>query len=88
MIPLDKEKQIRNLLKKGISGREIAKIIGVSRGTIQRIKKLPRLRKHDPPVQGFRKLKQLKKARRCNICGGKVKIWPCLLCHPEVVYYD
>jgi len=84
MIPIEKEIQIRLMLKKGLSTRMIAREIGVARQTVETIKSLPRLRRRRKPCTILPK----NRPRKCSTCGGMVKIWPCLLCHPEIGDYD
>lgn len=85
MIPIAKEIQVRLLLKEGLSNREIARRTKVARGTIATIKTFPKLRnrQHSPKV-----FRRVRKPCRCKTCGAKVKILPCLACHPEVGRYD
>jgi hypothetical protein len=84
VIPFSKEKLIRGLLSQKIPDREIARQVGVSTTAVRAIKKAPALR----GGRTIPKLRSLVRPRRCNDCGGKVKIWPCLLCHPETADYD
>lgn len=84
MISIAKEKQIRLLLKDGLTNREVAKRARVSRDTVATIKKSPELRKRPPP----KRLKRLRKPRRCKTCGTLLKTQLCLLCHPEIGRYD
>lgn len=83
MIPIEKEKEIRLLLKGGISGRKIAIGVGVVRQTVRLIKESPELRprKKRKKKQPFKKLK---KPCKCPTCGGKITFRPCLLCNPEI----
>jgi len=85
MISVEKEQQIRLLLKDGLSIRKIAKKVEVARGTVTAIKKLSEMRKRNSFQDG---IKKLKKPRRCKTCGGMMKLWPCLWCHPEAGDYD
>lgn len=87
MISIAKEKQIRLLLKKGLSNREIAKRTGTARATVDALKKLPKLRERKYK-RLRRELKKLKEPRKCPTCEGMVEIWPCILCHPGVGNYD
>jgi len=77
MIPSEKEKRIRSLLAQGLSNAAIARDVGVDPETVRVRRKSPK-----------QKLEKLKKPRRCKICRGKVKIWPCLKCHPKVGDYS
>lgn len=85
MISIKKEKWIRLLLKDGLSNRKTARRVGVSRGTVNTIAKLPNLRKRKRSPKALRKLR---KPRKCKTCGERVDIWPCLICHPKVGDYD
>lgn len=85
MITIDKEKLIRKLLSEGETAVSIAERVNVSRKLVGKIRKLQWIR--DRRGGKRRKKtgvpKKLKEPRRCGMCGGKVTIWPCLLCNPK-----
>ena len=84
MISRKVEQEIHRLLQEGLKYRAIVKRLGVSLGTVSNIRQLPTIR----PRHFIPKIKRLKKARRCPMCGELLKEWPCLLCYPEARNYD
>jgi len=80
MIDIDTEKKIRKLLSEGVMFKDIAERLHVGRKLIGKINKLPEIRDRKG-AQGKRII------RRCPTCGGKVFLWPCLLCNPQVGCY-
>ncbi len=66
-IPLSKHKEIIHLYGQGLSLREVARRTGVSRCTVERLKKIAPGSK---PIVG---------AQRCPTCGAMVMM-PCLAC--------
>lgn len=72
--------EIRKLLgDKTLSQRDIAKMTGVSRGTVRAIAKDPDLADRRRDVEADRLPAKRKIPRRCPTCGGKVYL-PCRLC--------
>ncbi len=76
MISVDKEEKIRKLLSEGVKLKVITERLGVSRRLVVVISKLSEIRERKGP-QGRQKI------RRCPTCGGKVYVWPCILCNPQ-----
>ncbi len=78
MIAQHKVEQVRYLLSQGVSQRKIARIVGISRGTVVAIAHGKRRDAPEPdeldgwPAHG--------EPRRCPGCGGMVYL-PCRLCH-------
>lgn len=87
MISIEKEKQIRLLLGKGLSNREIARKTGTARATVDALAKLPGLRERKCK-RSRQELKKLRGPRKCPTCEGIVEIWPCLVCHPGMGNYN
>jgi len=83
MIPRAVEIKVRSLLKTKLSNRRIARQVGISKGTVKAIKDSPDIR----PRRFIPKIKRAKE-HKCETCGGLIKTEICLLCHPEVGYYD
>lgn len=88
MIPIEKEKQIRELLTMGWSLRQIAAKLEISRTTVKTIKECPELRKRRASVKKTEEFQKLKEPRKCKICGAKMKVWPCILCHSLYSPFD
>ncbi len=85
MIPFEKEMKIYVLLKEGLDNAEIGRRVGVGTTTVERKRKQATFTACSPaPCQ----LRRLSKFRKCETCGIRTKTWPCLLCHPEVGYYN
>ena len=85
MISIEKEKLIRKLLRTGLTAVEITRRTGVNRKLIGQIKKLSEIRKRKTFRRHVEKdiPYELKEAKRCEKCGGKVFVWPCLICNPK-----
>ena len=80
MIAHAKLDEIRELLgDKSLSQRDIAKMTGVSRGTVRAIANNPELADRRRDVAADRVPAKRKVPRRCPTCGGKVYL-PCRLC--------
>ena len=83
LISVEREKEVRAMLQGGSSNRQISLRTGVSRATIAAIKKTPKLRKRAYKKVHNQESKRIESAKRCLICGAKVRVWPCLFCHPR-----
>ncbi len=79
MISPAKENQIRQLIAKGMSRRQVAADLKVSRDTVARVlKREPRpVETNDPPINIFSG-----PVGRCPTCGVKVYL-PCFACYIE-----
>lgn len=103
MITIEKERMVRTLLSEGETVEGIYRQSKVSRVTIRKIRDSKgiysgapfRNRIHEPSLERNRITHRkeigvrhnLKEAKRCPDCGGKVLLWPCLLCNPNVGCY-
>ena len=83
MISIEKEEQIRRLLSLGKTAISIAKIVGVERQLVGLIRKLSGIRNRKETNLSGEVPVELKESKRCESCGGKVTVWPCLLCNPK-----
>jgi hypothetical protein len=70
--------EIERLLAAGHSRRDVARIVGVSRNTVNRIAAGRRPEILDPIETELSSLPR-KRPKRCTICGGMVYM-PCKLC--------
>ena len=72
-------KQIQMLVQQGhLSQRKIAKLLGVSRGTVQAVANGKRTEHDDKPSSKFWTI-PTGQPQRCPLCGGRVRM-PCLAC--------
>lgn len=91
MISFQKEERIHQLLADGVPYKHISDEVGISRSTIQKIKKLSEIRKRKPLIPYFLKIKarngrrKLKDHIKCNTCGASLNIWPCISCQVSTV---
>lgn len=89
MITIDTERSIRKSLQDGKTIAATARRFGVCFNTVKTIKKLPCIRERKAIEEKNKRgiLVKLQESKRCEICGGKVFLWPCLLCHPQAGCY-
>jgi transcriptional regulator with XRE-family HTH domain len=72
--------EVHRLLKIGaLSQRQIARSLGISRGTVYAISRGKRVVRTPSPGIDRRLVRPLGEVRRCPTCGGMVQM-PCLLC--------
>lgn len=81
MLALGLEREVERLLdSKRLSERQIAKRLGISRGTVRSVAKVQRPTRTTCKKKGFSFFSDETPPARCKSCGAIV-FMPCLLCH-------
>ncbi len=86
MITVEEEREILKLFSEGMKRSEIERRTGIHFFTVRRVCEYGKVRPRSFRMKGRHKI--LKASVRCEVCGGMIKVWPCLMCNPGAYRED
>ncbi len=85
MITNDVISAVQELLKSGLSGRKIAKQVGIGRGTVNNIAcgkcRVKQASENTSGSESESAFAFIYPPKRCPGCGALLKVWPCIACN-------